>query len=245
MKPDGSPEWSIPWESANAYSTIHVAVDRDGNFYDGKEGEIIKRDKQNKELWRRGFPTINQPGVEEMILDNDKNMYVLVNTQEAYVSARVVKLNSNGTEIFNLPITDIGDTREITLNDNYLFVGTVNSSVIRISKDGKEIKVLNIGVFSSVLSLVTDAKDLYLALRSGVAKYDQNMNRIWHCQFADESATELVRVTKNGYIYAACHNKTLKKISPDGKELWSITEQEKIISLAVSEGPYATFSDLW
>ncbi|MED0990385.1 hypothetical protein [Bacillus nitratireducens] len=71
------------------------------------------------------------------------------------------------------------------------------------------------------------------------------MNRIWHCQFADKSAATLVRVTKDGYIYAACENNTVKKISPDGKEIWSIKETETIISLAVSEGPYATFADLW
>ncbi|WP_411501361.1 hypothetical protein [Bacillus thuringiensis] len=246
LRPDGSLEWSNPWNSASAYRTQIVAADRDGNFYDDRSGpEIVKRNKQNQEVWRTGFTSINLPSVHGIILDKDKNLYVKIIPQETNVRARIVKLNSSGTEIYNLPITDMGDTTELAMNDSYLFIGTVNSAVIRVSKDGKEIKVLNIGVFSSVVSLAADSKDLYLALRSGVAKYDQNMNRIWHCQFADKSAAVLVRVTKDGYIYAACENKTLKKIAPDGREVWSVQEEEQIISLAVSEAPYATFADLW
>ncbi|MED0990384.1 hypothetical protein [Bacillus nitratireducens] len=52
--------------------------------------------------------------------DDDKNLYALVIPQESYVSARIVKLNSSGTEIFNLSFTDMGDTTELALNDSYL-----------------------------------------------------------------------------------------------------------------------------
>lgn len=225
-----------------------VAVDKDGYIYEGFELDLIKRDTQGKEVWKRN---IAEPsgGINRITVDKDKNIFVLMNTGGATggIKARVFQYSSSGSQVFNTPIQETtSNFYAFAMNNSHIFIGTNGGTIIRVSKDGKEVKQFDLTTACNGLGIAVDANNLFFTFTDGVAKYDQNFQQIWRCKFADNSRGVDIALSKDGFIYAATGNNAIKKISPEGKELWSSTrEQDEITRIAVFEGPYATFADLW
>lgn len=251
IDPTGRLEWgktaSERLSGLDQSGTPAVAVDKAGFIYEGLGLVLVKRDAQGKEVWKR---TINEPdgSITQVVVDKDNNIFILFDTgaSSSSIRSRVFRYNPSGSQVFNLPVSESGNTFGFAMNNSHVFIGTNGGIIIRVSKDGNEVKQFNLGFDCNGLGIAIDANNLFFTFRDGVAKYDQNFQQIWRCKFIDKSDSVDVVLSKDGFIYAAARSKTIKKIAPDGKELWSSgPEQYEITRMAVFEGPYATFSDLW
>ncbi|MGM7428582.1 hypothetical protein ABRZ22_05020 [Bacillus pacificus] len=245
------PKGSLVWgKDANdrltgysGYGALAVAVDKDGFIYEGLNADVVKRDGQGKEVWKRN---IGSDVVKKIVVDKDSNVFVL-STGSGSIKARVIRYNASGSQVFEVPIEgNYSDFYSFAMNNTHVFIGFNGGNIVRISKDGKEVKTFNLTTACNGYGIAVDANNLFLTFVDGVAKYDQNFQQIWRCKFADNSRAVDVVLSKDGFIYAATGNKAIKKLSPEGKELWtSGREQDEITRMAIFEGPYATFADLW
>ncbi|MEK4636898.1 PQQ-binding-like beta-propeller repeat protein [Bacillus sp. FSL W8-0519] len=251
LSPNGSVAWgktaSERLGGLDRSGTPAIAVDKDGFIYEGLGLILVKRDTQGKEVWKR---TINESdgSITQIVTDKDNNIFVLFNTGATSnsIRARVFRFDPSGSQIFNLPASNAGNNFAFAMNNTHVFIGANGGTIVRITKDGKEVKQFNLGFDCNGLGIAVDANNLFFTFRDGVAKYDQNFQQIWRCKFADKAESVDIVLSKDGFIYAAARSKSIKKIAPDGKELWSIgPEQDEITRMAIFEGPYATFADLW
>ncbi|MGH1296437.1 hypothetical protein [Bacillus pretiosus] len=222
---------------------LEVAVDKEGFIYEGFNADVVKRDGQGKEVWKRN---IGDSVVKRIAVDKDGNSFVLC-TGSGSIKAKVIRYNASGSQMFEAPIEgNYSDFYAFAMNNTHVFIGSNGGKIVRVSKDGKEVKQFDLTTACNGLGIAVDANNLFFTFVDGVAKYDQNFQQIWRCKFTDNSRAVDVVLSKDGFIYAATGNKAIKKISPEGKELWtSGREQDEITRMAIFEGPYATFSDLW
>lgn len=228
------------------YGTPEVAVDKDGLIYECLNADVVKRDGQGKELWKRNVDGGSGTRTKRIVVDKDKNVFVLC-TGSGSIKVKVIRYNADGSQVLEVPIEENNsDFFAFVMNNTHVFIGSNGGKIIRVSKDGKEVKQFDLTTACNGLGIAVDANNLFFTFTDGVAKYNQNFQQIWRCKFADNSIAVDVALSKDGFIYAATGSKKIKKISPDGKELWSSgAEPYEITRMAIFEGPYATFADLW
>ncbi|EMA6344820.1 hypothetical protein U3450_003876 [Bacillus cytotoxicus] len=221
-----------------------VVVDKDGYIYTkSSTGRIIKISPDGKEVWR-----ISQSQILDLACDGKGNIYV-------NFYATVKKISPDGKEVWDYHSEVFSNSYFAVDNEGYVYVfmnamhigSSAKSQFKKISPTGKEVATATMDVFELRHTTIDQYKNIYAYKYNGssgpnaVVKLSQDMKEIWR---VPEEVSDLT-VDKVGNIYAACTD-SIKKISPDGKILWSYPIANNSVTAIITEqSPYGAFPFLW
>lgn len=119
----GSSNWEYPNDIAvdsggSAYVVGYTGGELDGNTTSGRgDGFLVKYDRDGMKLWERQFGTSNIDVAKGVVVDSDRNVYVVGYENATGVTGThdpdpfIIKYSSDGTKLWNRQI-DIGNVEE-------------------------------------------------------------------------------------------------------------------------------------
>ncbi|EJO5347294.1 PQQ-binding-like beta-propeller repeat protein [Clostridium botulinum] len=202
------------WEYNCDAMVFSVAV-KDGYVYSGDyKNYVTKIDSSSgNKIW--ACRASSDWGIYCIIIDKDNNVYVGTDKNE------VVKINSTGTIIWRYD-KHKNDVKAIVMDKNgYIYSG--GSRLVKLCSNGGEEWIQDFG--HRIASMAIDNNGyVYIGyVYNGVAKINpDNGERIWYISTGDSSnSVDSIVVDDYGYVYAGINeDETVRKISPDGKEIW-------------------------
>lgn len=215
--------WSF---QSDTRSIKAVTADKDGNMYVAgeKEARVIKLDKSGQKVWE--INTFRAFSLSSIEVDKDGNVFCGVD----YLLKKISKDGNTIKDLgqFSNPVVDI------TIDDTgYIYV-VVNTSLIKLDKDGKEIWKYNAPSAIRDACLDNDGK-VYIAITEEVqvisSDYGQKIISFYGSMGVETWAVE----SYGDYVYFCDNDNLLSKIDKNGRVLWSKTYSSRLYKIGVDE----------
>lgn len=215
--------WSF---QSDTRSIKAVTADKDGNMYVAgeKEARVIKLDKSGQKVWE--INTFRAFSLSSIEVDKDGNVFCGVD----YLLKKISKDGNTIKDLgqFSNPVVDI------TIDDTgYIYV-VVNTSLIKLDKDGKEIWKYNApsAIRDAYLS---DDGNIYIAFPDEIRAINTAYGQHVKSYFGSMDVEIWSVATDADYIYFCDNDNSISKVNKNDNISWRKTYSARPYKIGVDE----------